>query len=76
MHYMLSFFFLKWLFIYLKQVIDIEEMIWAPRFGLKGMIDASMHVKVEVDNQKATMKVMPFEFKTGRGTTGQASSSW
>ena len=27
-----------------QQVSDIEENIWAPKFGLKGMIDASLHI--------------------------------
>lgn len=49
-------------------------MAWAPKFGLKGMIDASMHVKMDEDNSKTSMKIMPLEFKTGKGTKGQASS--
>ncbi|XWS56828.1 hypothetical protein CRYUN_Cryun09bG0119000 [Craigia yunnanensis] len=28
------------------EVIDIEEMAWAPKYGLKGMIDVSVRVKV------------------------------
>lgn len=28
----------------MQQVSDIEENIWAPKFGLKGMIDASLHI--------------------------------
>jgi len=27
-----------------RQVADIEENVWAPRYGLKGMIDASLAV--------------------------------
>ena len=27
-----------------QRVSDIEENIWAPKFGLKGMIDASLHI--------------------------------
>ncbi|TQE09067.1 hypothetical protein C1H46_005450 [Malus baccata] len=30
-----------------KKVIDIEEMAWAPKYGLKGQIDASVRVEVE-----------------------------
>lgn len=25
-----------------RQVVDIEENVWAPKYGLKGMIDASL----------------------------------
>eukprot|EP00884_Botryococcus_braunii_P022766 jgi/Botrbrau1/9173/Bobra.0236s0005.1 len=28
----------------IPQVLDIEENIWAPKYGLKGMIDASLHI--------------------------------
>ncbi|CAI9103410.1 OLC1v1001879C1 [Oldenlandia corymbosa var. corymbosa] len=55
-----------------SEVLDIEEMAWAPRYGLKGMIDASMWIKV--DNAENAMKVMPMEFKTGKGTSGQAAT--
>ncbi len=27
-----------------RQVADIEENVWAPKYGLKGMIDASLAV--------------------------------
>ncbi|KAL0464309.1 UNVERIFIED_CONTAM: DNA replication ATP-dependent helicase/nuclease JHS1 [Sesamum latifolium] len=30
-----------------KKVIDIEEMAWAPKYGLKGMIDASVRTAME-----------------------------
>ena len=26
------------------EVVDIEEMVWAPRFGLKGQVDATLGV--------------------------------
>jgi len=55
------------------QVIDIEEMAWAPKYGLKGMIDASVRVKVESGRNKADEKIVPLEFKTGKVSNGQAS---
>ena len=55
------------------QVIDIEEMAWAPKYGLKGMIDASVRVKVESGRDKADEKIVPLEFKTGKVSNGQAS---
>lgn len=30
-----------------RQVADIEENVWAPRYGLKGMIDASLAVSFQ-----------------------------
>ncbi|KAF9669729.1 hypothetical protein SADUNF_Sadunf14G0137400 [Salix dunnii] len=57
----------------ISEVIDIEEMAWAPKYGLKGMIDASVRVKVESSRNKADEKIMPLEFKTGKVSNGQAS---
>ncbi|BBG97197.1 DNA replication helicase, putative [Prunus dulcis] len=37
----------------LSEVIDIEEMAWAPKYGLKGMIDASVRVKVESNKNES-----------------------
>ncbi|KZV43646.1 hypothetical protein F511_00197 [Dorcoceras hygrometricum] len=31
----------------ISEVIDIEEMAWAPKYGLKGMIDASLRIAIE-----------------------------
>ncbi|TQD94864.1 hypothetical protein C1H46_019564 [Malus baccata] len=49
-------------------VIDIEEMAWAPKYGLKGQIDASVRVKVESSNGESHEKVMPLEFKSGKSS--------
>lgn len=48
-------------------------MAWAPKYGLKGMIDASIKVKVGSNKYEANRKVMPLEFKTGKASNGQAS---
>ena len=48
-------------------------MAWAPKYGLKGMIDASVQVKVLSSTNEAIEKIMPLEFKTGKATSGQAS---
>jgi DNA replication ATP-dependent helicase Dna2 len=55
------------------QVIDIEEMAWAPKYGLKGMIDASVRVSITSNKNQANEKIMPLEFKTGKVSNGQAS---
>ncbi|KAK7256275.1 hypothetical protein RIF29_29716 [Crotalaria pallida] len=49
----------------ISEVIDIEEMAWAPKYGLKGMIDASVRVKVQSTKDEGE-KIMPVEFKTGK----------
>lgn len=48
-------------------------MAWAPKYGLKGIIDASIRVKIESRANETNEKFMPLEFKTGKGTSGQAS---
>jgi DNA replication ATP-dependent helicase Dna2 len=50
----------------IPEVVDIEEMVWSPKYGLKGMIDASVQVRLGHSNT-----IMPLELKTGKGTTGQ-----
>lgn len=49
-------------------------MAWAPKYGLKGMIDASLRVQVLSSSGVTNEKIMPLEFKTGKATSGQASS--
>lgn len=51
------------------QVLDIEETIWSPKYGLKGMLDASVRVSGG-GSGGLYPGIMPFELKTGRGTTG------
>ncbi|XP_051146312.1 DNA replication ATP-dependent helicase/nuclease JHS1 [Andrographis paniculata] len=54
--------------IQISEVIDIEEMAWAPKYGLKGMIDASVRVRASINSGEVSETVMPLEFKTGKGT--------
>ncbi|KAG5021065.1 hypothetical protein JHK87_016920 [Glycine soja] len=44
-------------------VIDIEEMAWAPKYGLKGMIDASVRVKIQSQKDDPEEKIMPLEYQ-------------
>lgn len=57
------------------KVVDIEEMAWSPRYGLKGMIDASVKVRLYPEIGTIEECVMPLEFKTGKRINGQASST-
>ncbi|KAG0308743.1 Tripartite DNA replication factor [Dissophora globulifera] len=47
-----------------NKVLDIEENIWSPMFGLKGKIDASLQVMFKTSDTKTL--TVPFELKTGR----------
>ncbi|KAF9574864.1 Tripartite DNA replication factor [Mortierella alpina] len=57
----------------INKILDIEENIWSPMFGLKGKIDASVQVLVKTskknggaaDVETRTLTV-PFELKTGK----------
>ncbi|ESW20803.1 hypothetical protein PHAVU_005G016100 [Phaseolus vulgaris] len=57
----------------ISEVIDIEEMVWAPKYGLKGMIDASVRVKIQSQKDQQEEKIMPLEFKTGKTPNSQSS---
>lgn len=48
----------------ITKVIDVEEEIWSPRYGIKGKIDATVEVKE--GNHKY---LAPLEVKTGKSTT-------
>lgn len=45
------------------KVLDIEEHLWSPTFGLKGMVDASVQLRLSPTNKVLTV---PFELKTGK----------
>lgn len=50
-------------------------MAWAPKYGLKGMIDASIRVETESNIDETDEMIVPLEFKTGKIANGQASIS-
>ncbi|XP_056135257.1 DNA replication ATP-dependent helicase/nuclease DNA2 [Lampris incognitus] len=56
----------------LTELADIEENVWAPRFGLKGKIDVTARVKIQRarnDSRRTPQEmIMPLELKTGRET--------
>eukprot|EP00047_Mylnosiga_fluctuans_P000632 m.196991 g.196991 ORF g.196991 m.196991 type:complete len:642 (+) comp10088_c0_seq15:2783-4708(+) len=39
----------------LERVLDIEENLWSPRFGLKGKVDLSFEVKIHRTNRRRTL---------------------
>ncbi|KAL2755936.1 hypothetical protein ACRALDRAFT_2136431 [Sodiomyces alcalophilus JCM 7366] len=48
-----------------NKLLDVEEHIWSPMYGLKGNIDATVQVIMKDDNGTRTLTV-PFEVKTGK----------
>ncbi|KAI1124740.1 DNA replication factor Dna2-domain-containing protein [Nemania abortiva] len=50
------------------KLLDVEEHVWSPMYGLKGNIDATVQVTMKEDNQRRTLTV-PFEVKTGKNAT-------
>ncbi|KAM9188388.1 DNA replication ATP-dependent helicase/nuclease DNA2 [Mergus octosetaceus] len=47
------------------EILDIEENIWSPRFGLKGKIDVTAKVKIHRQSGVQS-KIMPLELKSGK----------
>ena len=52
----------------ISKVLDVEEKIWSPKYGLKGMIDATVQITLrnKTDNKRLTV---PLEVKTGKNPT-------
>jgi DNA replication ATP-dependent helicase Dna2 len=47
------------------KLLDVEEHVWSPMYGLKGNIDATVQVTMQDGKQQRTLTV-PFEVKTGK----------
>ncbi len=54
-----------------SKLLDVEEHVWSPMYGLKGNIDATVQVTMqECGPKKATSTLtVPFEVKTGKRPT-------
>ena len=48
-----------------SKLLDVEEHVWSPMYGLKGNIDATVQVTMQDEKQLRTLTV-PFEVKTGK----------
>lgn len=49
----------------INKLLDVEEHVWAPKFGLKGNIDATVQVTVDDSDGQRTLAI-PLEIKTGK----------
>ena len=52
----------------INKLLDVEEHVWSPMYGLKGNIDATVQVVMQDDKGRRTLTV-PFEVKTGKNTS-------
>ncbi|RYO80588.1 hypothetical protein DL766_002212 [Monosporascus sp. MC13-8B] len=59
-----------------SKLLDVEEHVWSPMYGMKGNIDATVQVTMKDGAYRRTLTV-PFEVKTGRNATSnhQAQTS-
>ena len=48
-----------------NKLLEVEEKVWSPLYGLKGNIDATVQVMIKDDEEERTLTV-PFELKTGK----------
>ena len=55
----------------ISKLLEVEEHVWSPMYGLKGNIDATVQVACHEDGNKKNL-VVPLELKTGNRDTNQA----
>jgi DNA replication ATP-dependent helicase Dna2 len=48
-----------------NKLLDVEEHVWSPNYGLKGNIDATVQINIESGGNSKTLTV-PLEVKTGK----------
>ncbi|KAI9790110.1 MAG: Tripartite DNA replication factor [Candelina submexicana] len=51
-----------------NKLLDVEEHVWSPMFGLKGNIDATVQVLMDDGDGNERTLTVPFEIKTGKNT--------
>ncbi|KAL8715291.1 MAG: hypothetical protein Q9220_001249, partial [cf. Caloplaca sp. 1 TL-2023] len=49
----------------IDKLLEVEEKVWSPMYGLKGNVDATVQIKTGDGSDEKTLTV-PFELKTGR----------
>lgn len=52
----------------MSKLLDVEEHVWSPMYGLKGNIDATVQIVLNEPKRVRTLTV-PFEVKTGKNQT-------
>lgn len=54
-----------------NKLLEVEEHIWSPMYGLKGNIDATVQVACNEGDGDRNL-IVPLELKTGNKETNQA----
>ncbi|MCJ1248384.1 Tripartite DNA replication factor [Trapelia coarctata] len=54
-----------------NKLLDVEEHVWSPKYGLKGNVDATVQVLMKDGTEERTLTV-PFEIKTGKNHSNAA----
>ena len=49
----------------INKLLDVEEHIWSPNYGLKGNVDATVQATIS-DGSSSRVLTLPFELKTGK----------
>lgn len=52
----------------ISKLLDVEEKIWSPKYGLKGVIDATVQITLQNETDEKLLTV-PLEVKTGKKPT-------
>ncbi|MCJ1418017.1 Tripartite DNA replication factor [Xylographa parallela] len=55
----------------INKLLDVEEHVWSPMYGLKGNVDATVQVVMKDGSEERTLTV-PFEIKTGKNNSNAA----
>lgn len=55
----------------INKLLEVEEHIWSPMYGLKGNIDATVQVACN-DGEDNKNLIVPLELKTGNRDTNHA----
>ncbi|WEW61569.1 DNA replication endonuclease-helicase Dna2 [Emydomyces testavorans] len=54
----------------INKLLEVEEHVWSPTYGLKGNVDATVQVVLQGKAELKTLTV-PLELKTGRNSTNE-----
>lgn len=55
----------------ITKLLDVEEHVWSPTYGLKGNIDATVQTVMQDEEGERSLTV-PLEVKTGRNTSNSS----
>jgi len=58
----------------INKLLDVEEHVWSPMFGLKGNVDATVQVVMK-DGREEKILTVPLEIKTGRNNSNSSHNA-